>query len=98
MTAPDLCRLSSIAIPGHTFAPIDTGRTISARSPELRVIQYVGQDDFAVVVRGRLTDYQGAGPTIEAAHADALACRAEHEFEPAETPAPATAVQLPLFD
>ena len=95
MTAPDLCRLASRAFLGHTFAPIDTGRTISARSPELRVIQYVGQDDYAVVVRGRLSDYQGAGDTIEMAHADALACRAEHEFEPAETPA--TAVQLPLF-
>ena len=95
MTAPDLCRLASIAIPGHAFAPIDTGRTISARSPELRVIQYVGQDDYAVVVRGRLSDYQGAGPTIADAHADALACRAEHEPETTTPPGPA--VQLPLF-
>ena len=79
MTAPDLCTLASAAFPGLTFTPITTGRTISARSPELRVIQYIGQDDFAVVVRGRLTDYQGAGDTIEAAHRDAVECRAEHE-------------------
>lgn len=93
MTAPDLCRLASAAFPGVTFTPIDTGRTISARSPELRILQFVGEDDFACVVRGRLTDYQGAGPTIEAAHADALACRAEHEPAPTAS-APA---QLPLF-
>jgi hypothetical protein len=93
MTATDLCRLASAAFPTLTFAPIDTARTISARSPELRFLQFVGQDDFGAVVRGRLTDYQGAGPTIEAAHADALACRAE--YEPALTvSAPA---QLPLF-
>jgi hypothetical protein len=91
MTAPDLCRLASAAFPNLTFTPIDTGRTISARSPELRILQFVGQDDFAVVVRGRLTDYQGAGPTIEAAHADALACRAEHE------PTVSAPAQLPLF-
>jgi hypothetical protein len=88
MTAPDLCRLASEAFPSLTFTPIDTGRTISARSPELRILQFVGQDDFAAVVRGRLTDYQGAGPTIEAAHADALACRAEYEPAPAHTGAP----------
>ena len=93
MTAPDLCRLASAAFPNLTFTPIDTGRTISARSPELRIIQFVGQDDFAAVVRGRLTDYQGAGPTIEAAHADALACRAEYEPAPTAS-APA---QLPWF-
>jgi len=40
------------------------------------------------VVRGRLTDYQGAGPTIEAAHADALALRAEHEPAQPHTGAP----------
>ena len=97
MTAPDLCRLASIAIPGHAFVPIDTGRTVSARSTELRVIQHGGQDDFAVVVRGRLTDYQGAGPTIELAHADALACRAEHEPEPEPVAPAGPAVQLPLF-
>ena len=95
MTAPDLCRLASIAIPGHAFVPIDTGRTVSARSTELRVIQHNGQDDYAVVVRGRLSDYQGAGPTIADAHADALACRAEHELDPAKTTT--AAVQLPLF-
>ena len=95
MTATDLCRLASAAVPGLTFTPIDTGRTVSARSPELRVLQCVGQDDFAVVVRGRLADYQGAGDTIEMAHADALACRAEHE--PDTTTPPGPAVQLPLF-
>jgi hypothetical protein len=95
MTALDLCRLASAAFPNLNFVPIDTGRTISARSPELRILQFTGQDNFAAVVRGRLTDYQGAGPTIEAAHADALACRAEYEPEPAPTvSAPA---QLPLF-
>ena len=88
MTAPDLCRLASEAFPGVTFTPIDTGRTISARSPELRILQFVGEDDFAAVVRGRLTDYQGAGPTIEAAHADALALRAEHEPAQPHTGAP----------
>jgi len=93
VTATDLCRLASASFPNLTFVPIDTARTISARSPELRFLQLVGQDDFAAVVRGRLTDYQGAGPTIEAAHADALACRAEYEPEPTVS-APA---QLPLF-
>lgn len=94
MTAPDLCRLASAAFPGLTFTPIDTGRTVSARSPGLRILQYIGQDNFAVVVQGRLTDFQGAGDTIEAAHADALAVKAEHEPE-APTLGPAT--QLPLF-
>jgi hypothetical protein len=95
MTAPDLCRLAHETFPTLTFTPIDTGRTISARSPELRILQFVGQDDFAAVVRGRLTDYQGAGPTIEAAHADALACRAEHE--PEVEPTVSTPAQLPLL-
>lgn len=94
MTAPDLCALASAAFPGLTFTPVTTGRTVSARSPELRVIQYVGQDDFAVVVRGRLTDFQGAGDTISAAHADALAVKAE--YEPPVEPVPTTQGTLDL--
>ena len=93
MTAPDLCRLASAAFPTLTFVSIDTGRTISARSPELRIRQSIGEEEFAVVVRGRLADYTGTGPTLEAAHADALACRAEYEPAPTVS-APA---QLPLF-
>ena len=97
MTAPDLCRLASAAFPGLTFEPIDLGsRTISARSPELRVIHSIDADAFAVALRGDRFDYRSDWhDTIEAAHADALAVKAEYEPEPAKTTAPAE--QLPLF-
>jgi hypothetical protein len=95
MTAPDLCRLATAAFPGLTFAPIDIGSASIAQARTLSVHHRPRTDDFSVTVRGETCDYQGTGDTIEAAHADALACRAEHEFEPAETPA--TAAQLPLF-
>jgi hypothetical protein len=96
MTAPDLCRLASRAFPSLTFAPIDIGSASIAQARTLSVHHRPRTDDFSVTIRGDRCDYQGTGDTIEAAHADALACRAEHELEPAETPA--TAVQLPLFD
>ena len=95
MTAPDLCHLASIAIPGVTFHPIDFGRgMVSARSHSARVTHRPDVDGYTVTVRGDRFDYQGAGDTIEAAHADALACRAE--YEPKVAP-PGPAEQLPLF-
>jgi len=96
MTAPDLCRLASAAFPGVTFKPIDIGRACIAQSAEFSIHHRPWMGDFTATVRGQRTDYQsGTFDTIEAAHADALACRAEHEHEPAPTvSAPA---QLPLF-
>ena len=95
MTAPDLCRLASRAFPSLTFAPIDIGSASISQSRTLSVHHRPRTDDFTVTIRGDRCDYQGTGDTIEMAHADALAVKAEHELEPAETPA--TAVQLPLF-
>ena len=95
MTAPDLCRLASRAFPALTFEVIDIGAASIVRCRTLSIHFRPRTADYAVTVRGETCDYQGTGDTIEMAHADALACRAEHEFEPAETPA--TAVQLPLF-
>lgn len=97
MTAPDLCRLASAAFPKLTFVPIDLGsRTLSARSPELRVIHSIDHHAFAVALRGDRFDYRSDWhDTIEAAHADALAVKAEYEPKFAKTTAPA--VQLPLF-
>lgn len=80
MTAPDLCRLASIAIPGVHFEPIDFGRGhVRAHSSSVRVTHRPGVDGYTVTVRGNGVDYQGAGDTIEAAHRDAVECRAEHE-------------------
>lgn len=96
MTAPDLCALASIAIPGVTFEPIDFGRGhVRAHSPSVRVACRPGVEGYTVTVRGDCFDYQGAGDTIEAAHRDAVECRAEHEPEPVAPVGPA--VQLPLF-
>lgn len=95
MTAPDLCRLASRAFPALTFEVIDIGAASIVRCRTLSIHFRPRTADYAVTVRGETCDYQGTGDTIEMAHADALACRAEHEPEPAETPA--TAVQLPLF-
>ena len=95
MTAPDLCRLASRAFPALTFAPIDIGSASIAQSRTLSIHYRPRTDDFSVTIRGDRCDYPGAGDTIEAAHADALACRAEHEHEPVAPPGPA--VQLPLF-
>lgn len=80
MTAPDLCHLASIAIPGVTFEPIDFGRgMVSARSHSVRVTHRPDVDGYTVTVRGNGVDYQGAGDTIADAHRDALECRDEHE-------------------
>ena len=96
MTAPDLCRLASRAFPALTFQPIDIGSASIAQARTLSVHHRPRTGDFSVTVRGETCDYQGTGDTIEAAHADALACRAEHEPEPVAPTGPA--VQLPLFD
>lgn len=94
MTAPDLCRVASIAIPGVTFTPIDFGRGhVRAHSPSVRVTRRRDVEGYTVTVRGNGVDYQGAGDTIADAYADALACRAEYEPAPTVN-APA---QLPLF-
>jgi hypothetical protein len=95
MTAPDLCRLASAAFPGRTFHAIDFGGgTVSAASPALRVVCSRFEDMFSVSLRTDAESYRSAWhPTIEAAHADALACRAEYEPAPTVS-APA---QLPLF-
>ena len=95
MTAPDLCRLASHAFPALTFQPIDIGSASIAQARTLSVHHRPRTDDFSVTVRGETCDYQGAGDTIEMAHADALAVKAEHEPEPAKTTT--AAVQLPLF-
>ena len=80
MTAPDLCHLASIAIPGVTFHPIDFGRgMVSARSHSARVTHRPDVDGYTVTVRGNGADYQGAGDTIADAHRDALECRDQHE-------------------
>ena len=95
MTAPDLCRLATAAFPRLTFEPIDIGSASIAQSRTLSVHHRPRTDDFSVTIRGDRCDYQGTGDTIEMAHADALACRAEHEPETTTPPGPA--VQLPLF-
>ena len=95
MTAPDLCRLASRAFPTLTFAPIDIGSASIAQARSLSVHHRPRTDDFSMTIRGDRCDYQGTGDTIEAAHVDALACRAEHEPEPVAPTGPA--VQLPLF-
>ena len=95
MTAPDLCHLASIAIPGVTFHPIDFGRgNVRAQSPSVRVRVRPEVTGYMVTVPGQNADYTGSGDTFEAAHADALACRAE--YEPKVAP-PGPAEQLPLF-
>lgn len=87
MTATDLCALASTAFPGVTFEPIDFGRGhVRAHSPSVRVTLRPNVDGYTVTVRGDRFDYQGAGDTIESAHADALACRAEYEPEVAPAP------------
>jgi hypothetical protein len=93
VTAPDLCRLASAAFPNLTFTPMDGVRCVYARASTLYVTHYRDFDRFACVVFGERDNYQGVGNTIEAAHADALACRAEYEPAPTMS-APA---QLPLF-
>lgn len=96
MTAPDLCALASAAFPGLTFTPIAIGNACIAQSRTLSVHHRPWMNDYTVTVRGERTDYQsGTFDTIEAAHADAMACRAEYEPEPAAPTGPA--VQLPLF-
>ena len=79
MTAPDLCRLASRAFPSLTFAPIDIGSASIAQSRTLSVHHRPRTGDFSLTIRGDRCDYQGTGDTIEAAHADALAVKAEHE-------------------
>lgn len=80
MTAPDLCTLASAAFPGITFEPIDFGRGhVRAQSPSVRVRCRPEVAGFMVTVSGQKADYTGTGNTILDAHADAVACRAEHE-------------------
>lgn len=80
MTATDLCALASAAFPGVTFTPIDFGRGhVRAQSPSVRVRVRPEVNGYMVTVPGQNADYTGTGDTIEAAHADALECRAEHE-------------------
>ena len=87
MTAPDLCRLASAAFPGVTFEPLDLGHgIIRAQSSSVRVRRHPKVVGFMVTVPGGQADYTGTGDTIEAAYADALACRAEHEPAPAPLP------------
>jgi hypothetical protein len=99
MTAPDLCRLASAAFPLRSFTGIALerhGRLLAtvAQSSELSVHHNEETDLYSVTVRGSRQDYQsGQFATIEEAHADALACRAEHEPAPTVS-APA---QLPLL-
>ena len=93
MTATDLCRLASAAFPDLTFEPIDFGCGPVAASSAVRVRPSREGTGYYVAVRGERMDYVGSGPTIEAAHADALACRAEYEPAPTVS-APA---QLLLF-
>lgn len=95
MTAPDLCRLASAAFPGVAFEPIDLGHgRIRAHSPSVRVRYRPEVAGFMVTVPGDKADYTGSGDTIEAAHADALACRAE--YEPPVEPVPTTQRALDL--
>jgi hypothetical protein len=95
VTAPDLCRLAFAAFPGVTFKPIDFGGgTVSAASPALRVVCSRFEDMFSISLRTDAESYRSAWHhTIEAAHADALACRAEYE----PTPTASAPAQLPLF-
>lgn len=85
MTPAELCRLATAAFPLRSFTGIAlerSGRLLAsvAQSPDLSVHHHEAFDVYTVTVRGARTDYQsGQFATIEEAHADALACRAEYE-------------------
>ena len=92
MTPAELVHLASAAFPGRTFNLIDVGNGPVATSSAVSVRRLV--QEFAVTIRGTRGDYTGLGDTIEAAHADALACRAE--YDPPVEPVPATQGTLDL--
>lgn len=94
MTPTDLCRLATAAFPGLTFTPMAGVCCVYARASTLYVTHYRDFDRFACVVFGELSNYQGVGDTIEAAHRDALAVKAEHE--PPVDPVPTTQGALDL--
>lgn len=100
MTPAELVHLATAAFPLRSFTGIAlerSGRLLAsvAQSPDLSVHHHEAFDVYTVTVRGARTDYQsGQFATIEEAHADALACRAE--YEPPAEPVPATHGALDL--